>query len=162
MRALDASIKTQETSLIYGLRPGTRPINGVLAPSEAALLAAGDDAGMDDEEFTIGLGGGGSNNGPMTKPSKNRKRDREKERRRERKDKAREVRRRLKTNPDADVGGSVVESMEPMVINVDRMDGGVSLPIIPKEMAVDPHEPRYCYCHNVSYGEVSSPLSILL
>lgn len=22
-------------------------------------------------------------------------------------------------------------------------------------MAVDPHEPRYCYCHQVSYGDVS-------
>ena len=126
VRALDAVIKEQETSIVLGLRAGTRPATLVGAgdgTQNADYLAQGDDG-----EVTIGIGAEGA----VGKP-KGRKRDREREARRQRK---LEAERRLQAQqgaPDSTSGSATPA----------RFD-----------MPIDPHEPRYCFCNQASFGEV--------
>ncbi|KAG8989591.1 hypothetical protein FRB90_002169 [Tulasnella sp. 427] len=134
VRLLDATIKEHENSLVLGLRPGTRPAASVLPAGDAAILAAGDQAA--DEQFSSAA------------PSRVRKKtakELEKERKREKAREKREQKKLEKLGMDAAaLANTTVEGVVP----VTDASGAVGMTV-----EVDPHEPVYCYCHQVSYGE---------
>lgn len=140
VRLLDATIKEHENALVLGLRPGTRPAASVLAAGDAAILAAGDEAAS---EQVVLLG--------PPKSKKKLSKELEKARKRE---KAREKREQKKQEK--------LEREAAALAMDDVPDEDDSVPITDAAgtvarlgMPVDPHEPRYCYCRQVSYGEVS-------
>ncbi|KDQ12337.1 hypothetical protein BOTBODRAFT_189327 [Botryobasidium botryosum FD-172 SS1] len=125
VRSLDLIIKEHEASLIPG-PPGTRPLFTPLPGMETSRPMS-----PKVEETAEGFLAGvisavaASGGGPDRKKSK---REREKERRRERRSKDDE---------------ETQQQPMPTVPTVVRAD-----------MPVDPHEPRYCFCNQVSYGEM--------
>ncbi|KAG8966344.1 hypothetical protein FRC03_012141 [Tulasnella sp. 419] len=141
VRALDASIKEYETSLVFGLRPGTRPLQSVMTASDAAILAAGDEA---DAQLTgLGIAGGAGN---QARPKK-RKRDRDRERKREKERERRAERRRMAE--EARIAQEMADRGDED--DEDDEDGvGKSDALLP----VHPNEPRYCYCNQVSFGDM--------
>jgi hypothetical protein len=117
VRALDLTIKEQENSIVFGLRPGTRPIFSVLpGVTEETADAEPPPEEEEEEELIIGVAGGAGR-----EKKKSKKRDRKKQ----------------KPAVPEENGASTVA----------RTD-----------MPVDPNEPRYCYCNQVSYGEVRNLL----
>lgn len=145
MRLLDATIKEHENALLLGLRPGTRPAASVLPAGDAAILAAGDEAG--DEHLVI-----------IAPPKSRKKTTKELEKARKR-EKAREKREQKKLEKLEREAAALVnneEVEEEGVVPVTDATGTVAR----LGMPVDPHEPRYCYCRQVSYGEVNGFRSI--
>ncbi|KIO23427.1 hypothetical protein M407DRAFT_109944 [Tulasnella calospora MUT 4182] len=137
VRLLDATIKEHENALVLGLRPGTRPASSVLPAGDAAILAAGDEAG--DEQVII------------IAPPKRKKSTKELEKARKR-EKAREKREQKKLEKLEREAAALAndEVEEEGVVPVTDAAGTVAR----LGMPVDPHEPRYCYCRQVSYGEM--------
>ncbi|KAG8913698.1 hypothetical protein FRC00_001801 [Tulasnella sp. 408] len=147
VRLLDATIKEHENALLLGLRPGTRPAASVLPAGDAAILAAGDEAG---EEHVV-----------IIAPPKSRKKttkELEKARKREKAREKREQKKLEKLEREAAALANTEEVEEEGVVPVTDATGTVAR----LGMPVDPHEPRYCYCRQVSYGEVNGFRSIRL
>ncbi|KAG8953925.1 regulator of ime2 [Tulasnella sp. 424] len=137
VRLLDATIKEHENALLLGLRPGTRPAASVLPAGDAAILAAGDEAA--DEQVII------------IAPPKSRKKSSKELEKQKKREKAREKREQKKLERMEREAAALAneEVEEDGVVPVTDAAGTVAR----LGMPVDPHEPRYCYCRQVSYGE---------
>lgn len=146
MRLLDATIKEHENALLFGLRPGTRPAASVLPAGDAAILAAGEEAG--EEHIVIA----------PHKPRKKTIKELEKARKREKAREKREQKKLEKLEREAAALANNEAVEEEGVVPVTDATGTVAR----LGMPVDPHEPRYCYCRQVSYGEVNGFRSIRL
>jgi len=125
VRSLDSVITSEEAALVLGLRPGTRsvfPSANGVANGGSALTAPH-------------RGEGGSTT---------------------RKKRAGRFGRRapgVKNAQTFQLEQQIAQSQnqgEPPTGDLSQLDGDI-LPVVPN-MTVDPNEPRYCYCNQVSYG----------
>jgi len=130
VRSLDLIIKEHEASLMPGL-PGTRSLFTPLPGMETSrpLSPKPEETA---EGFLAGVISavattGGSGGGPDRKKTK----------------KEREKRREKRQKDEEETVGVGIEQPMPTVPTVVRAD-----------MPVDPHEPKYCFCNQVSYGEM--------
>jgi len=130
VRSLDLIIKEHEASLTHG-PPGTRPLftilPGMVDPKPPSPIIEDPGDGFTTGASTVLSSTVGSAD------RKKSKRDRERERKRERRQQ------RLEEKEEK----LAAEQPVPTIPQVGRAD-----------MPVDPHEPRYCYCNQVSYGEM--------
>lgn len=137
IRRLDDDLHKYEDSLVIGLRAGTLPSHD--APSTSLKSPPG----ATTSRGAIALGEKDAYVQESDEKSKRRGRGGEAEQKRKRK-RRKDDRPKPKDDPPAAVDPPVVEP-EPGIELVD-----LSMPI-------DPSEPTYCYCEQVSYGEVSFP-----
>lgn len=158
IRLLDQSIKEQEAAIALGVRPGThlapillpevivpgsrpaRPIHSSPIPEDAG---GGGEGGM-----TLGMVGGG---GPNEAPARPRGRGGKKGRGRPKK--------------ETEMGEAAPAATVAATAAMMSRSRGItrsSKAIVPEELPAAADEPRYCYCNQVSFGEVCVVLPILV
>lgn len=141
IRLLDQSIKEQEASIALGVRPGTHLAPIILPeiivpgsrPARPVHSSPMPEEADGDEEPTLGMVGGDE---PGEVPARPRGRGGRKGRGRPRKE---------------------TEIDEVPVTTRSRSHGGgtrSSKVTVPEELPPAPEEERYCYCNQVSFGEV--------
>ncbi|KAF8270371.1 hypothetical protein EI94DRAFT_1723065 [Lactarius quietus] len=144
IRLLDQSIREQELAISFGLRQGTHPslLPDLAAPSRWSRPTRATHSpipGLGDEEdvtapkisassdFTIGMATG--SDAPRGPPSKKGKKGKKK--------------RSDKTVSEPEVTPGIVASSS----------RGLRLKVPPLK-ATNPDEPKYCYCNNISFGDM--------
>ncbi|KAF8522151.1 hypothetical protein BU17DRAFT_44769 [Hysterangium stoloniferum] len=136
VKILDTAVKEHEGSVVLGLREGTRPVETTLqVESATALTEEVEEVGEveeveegaeedEDEEPQLGMIGPAVGTGVEGKAGQRLRKNRRKDKRKH------------------DMDGQAL--LEAAVTSVDA----------PQELSIDPDEPRYCYCNQVSYGEM--------
>ena len=124
MRALDATIGQYQDAAVLG--PGDSEHCDEKTMHEGNDAAVHEGEGEDDEEPQLGMIGPLAESAGRGGPRlrRNRKRDRRNQQQKH------------------------LAIMHPLT-HVRALSAAT-----PQELPVDPHEPRYCYCNQVSYGEV--------
>lgn len=133
IRFLDFAIQEQETSLTLGLRPGTNPLHTLCGTVVQRYIrpqveGTADHFAQDDGIPILGVVDPDTTPNPIVK-------------RKHRKSTG-GGRRRVTART---ASGALKVMIPPLV----------SFAGPPPEAEIDPNEPRYCYCHQVSFGEVS-------
>jgi len=130
VKILDRAIKEHEDSTILGLREGTRPVETTLqVESAAAFTEEGEEVEEgaeedEDEEPQLGMIGPAVGNGVEGKAGQRLRKNRRKDKRKH------------------DMDGQAL------------LEGAAGSVEASQELSIDPNEPRYCYCNQVSYGEM--------
>ncbi len=158
---MDRAIKEQETSISLGLRPGTHPASIILPP---VVVPKGfrrpQQSPPPDEDDTIGAD---SIVAEITVPVsdlalpehmvKSRRKSRGKPRwsPKKKSEVASSSELVASEEPDAEIS---IEEPVPLTLKLTVPPLAVVVPPPIDAAAVDPNERRYCYCNQVSYGEV--------
>ncbi|EMD38702.1 hypothetical protein CERSUDRAFT_123242 [Gelatoporia subvermispora B] len=155
IRDLDRAIKEQESSLTLGVRPGThlanimlpepvvpRSTRGSRAPQSPVATdvdtAQIQELGVQQEDINIGVSSGEP---PAEEAAPMRKRKRGRSRR---KSTPKEVEVTQPEQATRETNRSLKLTVPPLA----------SVALYSNEMPIDPNEPRYCHCNQVSYGEM--------
>jgi hypothetical protein len=152
VRSLDLAIKAEEATFALGLRPGTLPLNSVLQNGStfafpALLPQANGFVTTEEGERSAGGGNDASfdESGNLIGASQHRQKKKPPKRARPRDS--------SNANANPPVGADAENRLPgilPLVSGETAVNGLVPAPIL----AIDPNEPRYCYCDQVSFGEV--------
>ncbi|WWC63395.1 uncharacterized protein I303_105995 [Kwoniella dejecticola CBS 10117] len=140
IRALDSALTAQEASILLGLRPETLPsTNAEDALNPSPTEEGGDGHEAEEGEMIIGLGGmeagGGTGKRSRKKGRKGKK----------------GMRNGVNVGKEQPHGGQVGQGQGQVAGKLPGQ-GGVGHGV--EGISVDPNEPRYCYCHQVSYGQM--------
>lgn len=158
VRLLDQAIKEQEASITLGLRPGTQPAPIAMSESNTLALSKFPDAGGDEDEVIP----------PENTDHLHLTRNKGREHWRARLD---WTAGKGAPSPPAEVPdertqggfetalaggrGRKKKRLPPNLRLRLTVAPSTSIVLANGDMPIDPHEPRYCYCNQVSWGEVS-------
>ena len=163
IRLLDQSIKEQEASISLGVRPGTHlaPIllPELIVPGSRAARTVAHTPPLADEEggMTLGMVGGEEDGGEEVQPQRRGRAA------------AKKVRIRGKPKKEDTVMVLDIERSGSRGRNRNRSRGGTARTLklsgpAPEVVQVPPppDEERYCYCNQVSFGEVRGVFFIII
>jgi len=141
IRLLDFAIKEQEVSLTVGLKPGThllpilsdatvgRWVRPPRDPLDPGVSDGNDQANQGDGVPTLGVVADNNDRAPIAGIVRRGKKGKGKR----------------KSAASVQAGSASLKLMVPPLSSVGLQ---------PDDMHVDPHEPRYCYCNQISFGEM--------